>query len=592
MEKNSLLNIQDAVIRYAEIMAQVSGVNVEVVDRNFIRIAGTGIFSENIGKSMEKRGFIYKRVMDTGRRHVIENPAKDDICRMCSYRSTCQEKFEIVTPIILDKSVEGIIALIATSEKQKHALTDRLDMFLGFIEQIADFISVKAKEFHEVTIRNQYLNTLSRIVDNVNQCVIVINRDNAITSMNPTARKHLDNKDNRIGQPVVLQETGDTINGSREYKMEIDGRLWYVAGSLFEFRTDVNATTRILIFQERNQLRENVYSMTSFAERQTVDDIVGSSRAIVKLRESICRVAKHSSTVLITGESGTGKEMVATAIWKASQKRNQTFVPINCAAIPDALLESELFGYVKGAFSGADPNGRIGKFELANRGIIFLDEIGDMPIYLQAKLLRVLQEKKITRIGSNNQIDIDVRIIAATNKDLSRLITENKFREDLYYRLKVIPLSIPPLRERKEDIEELVFLFINRYSQRFGKFFRLLDKNVLDALRRYDWPGNIRELENVVEFMINMMNPDGVIDLATLPASILSVPETPEQKSTGEGVVRLDALERREILRAIALYGEGTEGKKIAAEKLGIGVATLYRKLDRYKSTGQCPASE
>lgn len=303
------------------------------------------------------------------------------------------------------------------------------------------------------------------------------------------------------------------------------------------------------------------------------------------MQEEIKKIARSTSTVLITGESGTGKELVATAIWKASDRRDNRFIAINCGAIPEPLLESELFGYVKGAFTGADPNGRMGKFELANKGVIFLDEIGDMPLYLQVKLLRVIQERKITRIGSNQVIPIDVRIIAATNKDLKEMMYNNKFREDLYYRLNVIPLKIAPLRERREDIRELVYYFAKRYASLFGKNLQKISEETMEHLYEYPWYGNIRELENTVEFMINMMEEDGVLNMGTLPANI-SEPQPGVGKTGASGTVVTDMvtplreLERSEIAKAIRIYGNDTEGKKQAAKKLGIGLATLYRKME------------
>lgn len=211
--------------------------------------------------------------------------------------------------------------------------------------------------------------------------------------------------------------------------------------------------------------------------------------------------------------------MFARSIHNEGNRKSKAFVAINCGAIPDTLLESELFGYVKGAFTGADPMGKIGKFELANKGTIFLDEIGDMPIYLQTKLLRVLQERKITRVGSNKEIDIDVRVIAATNKNLKELIKENKFREDLYYRLNVIPFEIPPLRERIDDIEILIEFFINKYTNLLDKSFEniVMTEDVKRAFYRYSWPGNVRELENTIEFIVNMIGVDGIIDKEVIP---------------------------------------------------------------------------
>ncbi|MCI9659854.1 MAG: sigma 54-interacting transcriptional regulator [Lachnospiraceae bacterium] len=313
--------------------------------------------------------------------------------------------------------------------------------------------------------------------------------------------------------------------------------------------------------------------------------MIGSSPKTKYLQKEIRKVAKSTSTVLIAGESGTGKEIVASAIWKASERRNNRFIALNCGAIPEPLLESELFGYVKGAFTGADPNGRIGKFELANKGVIFLDEIGDMPLYLQVKLLRVLQERKIIRIGSNQVIPIDVRIIAATNKNLKEMIEKKQFREDLYYRLNVIPLKIAPLRERKEDIQDLVLHFAGRYAGLFGKKLVSITEEVMECMCRYPWYGNVRELENSVEFMVNMMEEDGILDQRTLPDNLLS-PQTKEQgpsvQAAGDKTeVRcLKELEGQEIRKALQLFGADTKGKKEAAKALGISLATLYRKLE------------
>lgn len=226
----------------------------------------------------------------------------------------------------------------------------------------------------------------------------------------------------------------------------------------------------------------------------------------------------------------------------------------------------------------------MGKFELANKGIIFLDEIGDMPLYLQVKILRVLQERKLVRIGSNHLIDLDIRVIAATNKDLKKLIKENKFREDLYYRLNVIPLKIPPLRERKEDIDLLMKMLIKKYNVLFGKSVHKVDKECRDILMNYPWYGNVRELENAVEFMINMADDSGMVTMNMLPPNIV---ENKNSQVYGvdmdEDIKPLKDIEKEYILRALDIYGHDTKGKQLAAKRLGIGIATLYRKLEEMK---------
>lgn len=297
--------------------------------------------------------------------------------------------------------------------------------------------------------------------------------------------------------------------------------------------------------------------------------------------------APSSSTVLITGESGTGKEMVATSIWREGSRKEGRFIALNCAAIPENLMESELFGYVKGAFTGADPNGRMGKFELANGGVIFLDEIGDMPLYLQSKLLRVLQERQIVRIGSNQLVDIDVRVIAATNKDLKKMVEEKQFREDLYYRLNVIPIHIEPLRNRKEDIEELSVHYIRRFSSLLGKSEPRITEDLMETLKRYPWPGNVRELENVMEYMVNLAVPGGDLDVDLLPKEMRKTPNQDAHVAASDlgieaPIVPLVELEEAAIRRALLRYGRSGEGKLKAAQALGLSKATLYRKIKEY----------
>ncbi len=261
-------------------------------------------------------------------------------------------------------------------------------------------------------------------------------------------------------------------------------------------------------------------------------EFVGSSSAILKVFESIQRVADTDSTVLICGESGTGKELVAKAIHKLSARKNNSLVPVNCGAIPAELLESELFGHVKGSFTGAISN-RQGRFEVAQGGSIFLDEIGDMPAMLQVKLLRVLQERQFEPVGSAKTLQADVRIIAATNKDLEIAVKDKSFREDLFYRLNVIPIHMPALRERKSDIPMLVEHFSKRFNIEKRRNVRFDNQEVIDLLLRYDWPGNIRELENLVERLVVFANDR--VELKDLPSKIFERVQLEQSKLQAQG---------------------------------------------------------
>ena len=588
--KSLLMKIQDTVIKYADIISKISTIDVEVVDENLFRVAGTGLFKDKVNRDMSAEGYVYRKVLQTGRREIIYNPRKEHICLSCPFCQKCREEIEFSMPIQFDDKIIGVIGLVGSNKEQKTRILQDEKLYIDFIEQIADFISTKAKEMVEIENKNAIIHTLDCTIEHIEHGVMIIDHDNRIVNANTAAMQQLE-IEKMEGLVVEIQATGDHMNNSNEYRVRIAGREFFIMGNKYELGNASKQYSEVVLFDSRKNVQKKYYEMTSTVHTQKCSNIVGNSAQTQALKQKIVQVAKSTSTVLITGESGTGKELVATAIWDASDRWDKRFVAINCAAIPEALLESELFGYVKGAFTGADPNGRIGKFELANKGVIFLDEIGDMPLYLQVKLLRVLQERKITRIGSNQVQPLDVRIIAATNKNLKEMIKENRFREDLYYRLNVIPMEIAPLRERKEDIEMLAVHFANHYAKLFNKYFYKMSDSVRRCLESYPWEGNVRELENVMEFMINMMKDDGILDEDTLPrelseskaepALVQEVQDSTELVQDAQmEIVPLREIEAREIAKAIRLYGNTTEGKKRAAKSLGIGLATLYRRLE------------
>jgi DNA-binding NtrC family response regulator len=304
-------------------------------------------------------------------------------------------------------------------------------------------------------------------------------------------------------------------------------------------------------------------------------EMMGESPAMQEMQEMILRVAPTPASVLILGESGTGKELVANALVSHSDRARKPYIKMNSAALPKDTLESELFGHVKGAFTGAIKD-RKGRFELANGGTLFLDEIGDMPMETQVKLLRVIQEGEFERVGGSEIIRVDVRIIAATNRNLPQAVKEGEFREDLYYRLNVIQIHVPPLRERRDDISQLAEIFLKRYGTK-GK---RLDQGALEALNSYDWPGNIRELKNIME-RLGIIVAGETIGISDLPSEV----QTPEshESSSNEISGTMDDIERQAIFSALR-QSKGVKSE--AAKTLGIGLKTLYRKLDKYQEEG------
>ncbi|MCX7950962.1 MAG: sigma-54-dependent Fis family transcriptional regulator [Clostridiales bacterium] len=325
----------------------------------------------------------------------------------------------------------------------------------------------------------------------------------------------------------------------------------------------------VYVFRDIKKERRLLSRVAESKAIYSFDKIIGENQRFKDVVEYAKKISDSKSTILILGESGTGKEVFAQSIHNYSKRYDKPFVAVNCAAIPSNLIESELFGYEEGAFTGAKKGGYVGKFQQANGGTIFLDEIGDMPLDMQVKLLRVIEEGVIIKIGGTNQIPVDVRIVAATNKDLKKLVEEGKFRNDLYYRLNVLPLYLMPLRERRDDIPYLIKYFMDRLSRKLNKKPVNIDEEDLNRLINYEWPGNIRELENYVEYILNLgYIPNGDKDIKDL-----------KQENHKFIPLKLDEVEKRHIENTLKHYSNNITK---AAKALGIGRNTLYRKIIEY----------
>lgn len=342
----------------------------------------------------------------------------------------------------------------------------------------------------------------------------------------------------------------------------------------------INDEIRVAVrraLDQRRLSRENRHLKRELRERYRFENIVGKSEAMEKVYRLIEKVAAISSNVLITGESGTGKELVARAIHYTSERAERPFVPVTCGALAEGLLESELFGHVKGAFTGAIANTE-GFFRKANGGSLFLDEISEVSPALQVKLLRAIQEREVIPVGGSEPTKFDARLIAATNKDPEQEVVRGAFREDLFYRINVITIPLPPLRQRKEDIPLLANYFLQKYAERFGKSPTKISKDAMRALVNYDWPGNVRELENIIERAVALSESDSIA-MADLPEKIAHAKI--HIQDTDEYAMTLDAMEEQHIKKVLHKTGED---KVKAAQILGINLSTLYRKLTRYET--------
>ena len=353
----------------------------------------------------------------------------------------------------------------------------------------------------------------------------------------------------------------------------------------------LDVTDRVLMEREQARLSaENVYLQEEIKSVHNFEEIVGQSPALLEALEKVSRVAKTDATVLIIGETGTGKELIARAIHSASKRQDKPLIKVNCATLPAGLVESELFGHEKGAFSGAINRG-VGRFELADGGTIFLDEIGEVPIDVQVKLLRVLQEREFERVGGTKAIHLDVRVIAATNRDLSNSIREGKFRDDLFYRLNVFPIPLPPLRNREGDVPLLVHFLVDRFAARTGQRIKSVGKATMERLNHYSWPGNIRELENVLERAV-ILSSGPVLEIdpevfasATADRSIGVDPSSSATSPAGVGQTwpfeSLDSNTRSHILAALDQSRWIVDGPRGAAKILGLHANTLRSRMKK-----------
>ncbi|WP_291634085.1 sigma 54-interacting transcriptional regulator [Clostridium sp.] len=450
---------------------------------------------------------------------------------------------------------------------------------------------------HKDTADKNILNTIFNTID---ECVVTVDENGIITMMS-NGYKQFINCENPEGKHVTdvientklhtvaktgIREFGEIqeVNGHKMISMRVpikkDGKVVGAIGKvMFKDLSNFN----VLSAKLNNLAKEVEYYKSELSKDlkavYTFNNIIGSSIKSMEVINLARKVSNTDSNVLITGESGTGKELFAHSIHNASRRCSKPFVKINCGAIPAELFESEMFGYEEGAFTGAKKSGKKGKFEYADGGTILLDEIGDMPMNMQVKLLRVIQEKELTRVGANDCIKVDIRIIAATNKSLEQLIKDGKFREDLYYRLDVMHLRIPSLRERVEDIEELSNELRIKTCEKYKVYSEGISREAIDYLKAYNWPGNIRELENVVERAINLLDSDLSIMPKHLPEKIIKSKIKKYSLENNYLKEVVENIEKDLIMECIKKTGGN---KKETAKILGLSRTGLYKKLNRY----------
>lgn len=457
--------------------------------------------------------------------------------------------------------------------------------------------AVAAIENQLRNLKNEFLlkesaRYLGQVMDSLSLAVMSVDENGIIASANKMAHKALKYPNGELAGKALnkyLPECRKLMRSVQESKIILDEDTQILTASGVESfslnaypitGSDGKVEGMVISFREMKRVYNTINKYTGMQARYTFEDMIGESDEMKRIAEYAKTVADSPSTILITGESGTGKEVIAQAIHNYSSRAGSGFVALNCGAIPATLIESELFGYDEGAFTGAFKGGRPGKFELANGGTLFLDEIGEMPLDMQVKLLRALQEGVITRVGGSKQIPVDVRIIAATNKNVKQEIESGKFRSDLYYRLSVIPIHLPALHERKEDIPLLISYFLNLKSLKLRKATPEISKDLFVKLTNYNWPGNIRELENFIEKYVNLGGNLSFDPESFTETRVEMVQKTDEPFSSENQVLNLAEAEKYAILAALEATGRNISH---TARLLGISRNALYEKMKRHE---------
>lgn len=575
----NLWDIKKTVQQTAEAIAAALKIEVEIADAEIVRIAGTGKYRGKCGIPMDD-GFVYRYVLQTGIPVIIDNPGFNELCQPCPNHGDCLEFAEVAMPIRVQGQIIGVMGLVSFEEEQTKRLMDNKESLVRFLEKMGELLSGKVVEYQKIREQEFLTSQLLTVLNLLQDGILLVNNQKTVTHFNILGAKLLDIAREEVAAlPQLLDDKKlwKAVERGEQFAGGIKGKR--VAAHLYcdamPIKNNGVFEGAVITLKDMQQIKKLVNDTTTNKIETYFSQIIGSCAKIRDLKDMALRVAPGNSTILIQGESGTGKELVARAIHQSSPRQNNAFITINCGAIPENLLESELFGYEDGAFTGARRGGKLGKFELAHHGTIFLDEIGDMPLHLQVKLLRVLQERRVERIGSSQALPIDVRVIAATHCNLEKMVRNGEFREDLYYRLNVIPLTIPPLRERQEDIPILSRFYLNHYCQVLGQETKELSPEAIAILCQYSWPGNVRELGNVIEYCVTMAA-GRFVTPEVLPKRLRS-----EQMPRCEISLDLKTMERELIKQALGIAAVNGN-KDEAARMLGISRATLYRKIKEY----------
>ena len=576
-------------------ITESTGCDAFIMNSVLTVLGGTGRYKEIIGEKCLNNS-IFEKALSFGKYLEISN-GEHFTCQTLNKKIiNPEDNFTIMCyPIKKNEMVLGVVTIIIaySSNNEKYIFTK--SKVMGLLETITELIisKVQAKEYiKRIEIIEQQFEVL---YSNMQDGVIVIDNRNRIVKYNYKIEEYLKVKNTTL-RGILISEIFPNIDSSlisnvegESHIIELENKTSGFAGTgliipLLSNNTYNGAKVNLLT---NFRIDTSIYRSINSSDDIIFDDIIGESTAIREAVNLAKKVAPYETNIVLYGESGTGKELFARSIHNYSHSTRDPFVTVNCAAIPETLIESELWGYEEGAFTGANKKGKPGKFEIANGGTIFLDEISEMPLFLQPKILRIIQEKKLVRLGGIKTVNLDVRIIAATNRYLEELVDNGYFRKDLYYRINVLKITLPPLRDRKGDVRILVDHFLDYYSNKTGMPKLTLEPEAVSELDAYYWNGNIRELQNFIEALY-CISDKKIISIDVVKTRLQSTIHKQKQKLTQLNVTDNNAdieisaiskLIKDEIIKALNLYDNSTSGKAKAAAALGISPATLYRKI-------------
>lgn len=560
-------------------ISDILNVDAAVINERGLLVVSTERYLKQKGENVHVPSIEF--VLSRGE-FLVDKPGSMEMCVGCRFLESCPAKVELLSSIKVANHAIGVVSLTSFTKEGQNRLSKHTEKYQQILTKVSGMITtiVQTQAAKQYEAHQQYGQLLEGVLDTVVDAYLTFDRSGNVVHSNASARTLLAQNDLRptdISQMFMPSLAGRTTDSLPVANCLIDKLNAPVeATPIIVNNQFMGGVLRIKKERASVSLQSEVSPCPVAPMGGSLDQIIGKSTAISQLKEKTEKIKNSSSTVLITGETGTGKGHLAKAIHEASTRAYYPFVAINCASIPESLFESELFGYEEGAFTGAKKGGKPGRFEMANNGTLFLDEIGDMPLSLQAKLLRVLQEMVIERVGGARPIPIHVRIIAATNQNLEELVEKKAFRADLYYRLNVIPIHVPSLAERKEDIELLALSYLQKAREKTGRTFAGVTPETMELLLGYQWPGNVRELENVIEYAMNMET-GSTITPGSLPPRLLAGSRS---ASSGSAIRERMADVQADAIRAsLERHGTDLKGKMEVASELGIGIRTLYRKL-------------